>query len=121
MVVASYGAAVKSAGGSWSPLQRSRWGGASPPLLEEAHALAAAVGAPEVAAAGRGVAAVAGTVVTVAAPPDTGTPENVDQRRTSETISSNTNLSLCSTCLDCADMHGEGFNSFNYFCPTLKY
>lgn len=67
-----------------------------PPLLEEAHPLAATVGAPEVAAAGRGVAAVAGPVVAVAAPPNTGAPENVDQRRSSETTSSKSSLSSCS-------------------------
>lgn len=42
------------------------------PLLEEPHALAAAVGAPQVAAAARVVAAVVGAVVAVAAPPHTG-------------------------------------------------
>lgn len=96
VVVASDGTAVKSAGWSWSPLQGSWWGRVLPPLLEEAHSLAATVGAPEVAAAGGGVAAVPRTVVTIAAPPNTGTPENVDQRRSSETTSSKTSLSLCS-------------------------
>lgn len=70
-------------------------GGLLPPLLEEAHALAAAVGAPEVAPAGGGVATVARAVVAVASPPDAGAPENVDQRRTSETTSSEASLSLC--------------------------
>lgn len=95
MVVASRGAAVKSAGGSWSPLQRSRWAESSAPLLEEAHALAAAVGPPEVTPARGRVAAVSWPVVAVATSPDTGAPENVDQRRTSETTSSNASLSLC--------------------------
>lgn len=54
----------------------------SPPFLEEAHALASAVGAPEVTTAGGGVAAVAGPVVAVPAAPNAGSPENVDQRRT---------------------------------------
>lgn len=67
---------------------------ASPPLLEEAHALAATVGPPEVAAAGGRVATVAGPMVAVAAPTDARAPENVDQRRTSETTSPNTSLSL---------------------------
>lgn len=67
----------------------------SSPLLEEAHALTTAVGPPEIAAAGGGVATVAGPMVAVPSPPDTRTPENVDQRRTSETTSSNASLSLC--------------------------
>lgn len=95
-MLSSNGAAVKSAGGSWSPLQGSRSvGGALPPLLEEPHALAAAVGAPEVAPAGGGVAAVAWPVVAVASSLDTGAPENVDQRRSSETTSVNASLNLC--------------------------
>lgn len=69
--------------------------GVLPPLLEEAHALAAAVGPPEVAPARGRVAAVPGAVVAVAATPHTGAPENVDQRRTSETTSLNASLSLC--------------------------
>lgn len=51
------------------------------PLLEEPHALAAAVGSPQVAAAARVVAAVIGTVVAVASSPNARPPEDIDQRR----------------------------------------
>ena len=67
----------------------------SPPFLEEAHSLTSAIGPPEVASAGGRVATVTGTMVTVPSTPYARTPENVDQRRTSETTSSNTSLSLC--------------------------
>lgn len=74
----------------------ARWGEvcALPPFLEEAHALASTVGAPEVAAAGGRVATVTGPVVAVAAAANARAPENVDQRRSSETTSSNTSLSF---------------------------
>lgn len=96
MVVAGNGAAVRSAGVSWSPLH---WRGVPmwpvlPPFLEEAHALATAVGPPKVAATGGRVAAVPGAVVTVPATTDARTPENVDQRRSSETTSLKTSLSF---------------------------
>lgn len=93
-VVAGDGAAVRSAGVSWSPLQGTG-GDASglPPLLEEAYALAAAVGAPQVAAAGGRVAAVARPVVAVPSAREARTPENVHQRRSSETTLFKTNLS----------------------------
>lgn len=48
------------------------------PLLEETHALAAAVRAPQIAAAGAVVAAVVGTVVTVAAATNARAPINID-------------------------------------------
>lgn len=97
LMLSSDGAAVKSAGGSWSPLQGSRMLAAGlPPLLEEPHALAAAVGAPEVAPARGGMAAVARPMVAVASSLHTGAPENVDQRRSSETTSLNASLRLCS-------------------------
>lgn len=53
------------------------------PLLEQAHALAAAVGAPQVAAAARVVAAVVGPVVAVAAAPDARPPVYIEIRRPS--------------------------------------
>lgn len=67
----------------------------SAPLLEEPHALAATIGAPKVASTRRRMTTVPWSVVAIAATPNTRTPENVDQRRSSETISSNTNLSFC--------------------------
>lgn len=54
------------------------------PLLEEAHALAPAVGPPEVAAAGRVVAAVVGAVVAGSHAANAGAPKKVDIRRASE-------------------------------------
>lgn len=51
------------------------------PLLEEAHALAATVGAPQVTATGGVVAAVVWSVVAIASPADTRTSVKVDQRR----------------------------------------
>lgn len=54
------------------------------PLLEEPHALAAAVGAPQVAAARAVVATVAGAVVTVTPPPHTRSSININARSTSE-------------------------------------
>lgn len=54
------------------------------PLLEESHALAPAVGPPEVAAAGGVVAAIVGAVVAGPHAPDAGTPKKVDIRRASE-------------------------------------
>lgn len=68
-----------------------------PPFLEEAHTLTTAIGAPEIAPAGWGVAAVSRAVVAVTSSPHTGTPENVDQRRTSETTLLNASLSLCTS------------------------
>jgi len=53
------------------------------PFLEEAHPLALAIGAPEVAAAAGAVAAVLGPVVAVAAAPYAGSPKQVYQRGTS--------------------------------------
>lgn len=81
----------------------------SAPLLKEAHALTAAVGPPEVTPARGRVTAVARPVVAVAASPDTGSSENVDQRRTSETTSSNTSLSLCSGLLHLSAQEACGF------------
>lgn len=81
LMLSSDGAAVKSAGGSWSPLQGSRVLGAGlPPLLEEPHALAAAVGAPEVAPARGGMAAVARPMVAVASSLHTGALSNILQQ-----------------------------------------
>lgn len=54
------------------------------PLLEEPHTLAAAVGAPQVAATRAVVATVAGAVVTVAPPPHTRSSININARSTSE-------------------------------------
>lgn len=68
-----------------------------PPLLEEAHALAATVGPPQVAAARGRVATVPGAVVAVPTAADARTPENVHQRRSSETTSLKTSLSFRAT------------------------
>lgn len=51
------------------------------PLLEEAHALATTVGAPQVTATGGVVAAFVRSVVAVASPADARTSVKVDQRR----------------------------------------
>ena len=56
-------------------------GGLLAPLLEEAHALAATVGSPQVAATGRVVATVVRSVVAVAASAHTRPSVKVDQRR----------------------------------------
>lgn len=55
-----------------------------PPLLEETHALAPAVGPPQVAPAGGVVAAVIGAVVTGTPAADAGPPKKVDVGGTSE-------------------------------------
>lgn len=55
-----------------------------PPLLEETHALAPAVGPPQVAPAGGVVAAVVGAVVTGTSAADAGPPKKVDVGGTSE-------------------------------------
>lgn len=94
-VVASKEAAVTSAGWRWPPLQRGSRLKTSSPLLEQPHPLAPAVRAPEVATAGRGMTAVSRAMIAVAPSTDTGAPENVDQRRSSEITSLKTSLSSC--------------------------
>lgn len=54
------------------------------PLLEEPGPVAAAVGAPQVAAARRAEAAVVPPVIAAAAAPDARSSGNINQRRTSE-------------------------------------
>lgn len=51
------------------------------PFLEEAHALTAAVGAPQVASARRVGTAAVGSVVAVARSSDAGAPKNINQGR----------------------------------------